>query len=548
MKLRDYQQNAIDSVWEYLRDNKDNPCVVIPTGGGKSPVMAGICVDALTKFNRKARVLVLAHVKELVQQNSEKYLTFSGMKDYGIYSAGLDRRDVFNDVIFASIQSVHNKAKQIGVFDLILIDEAHRIPVSGDGMYRSFIDDMLKLNKNCRIVGLTATPYRLSGGYVCGEDKILNNICFDVGVKELIEEGYLSKLISKGGLVHANLDNVKIVNGDYAQNQLNEAMNKDEIIAQSVDEITRLCADRKSVIIFCVTVEHCNHVSAELSKKGFTSECLHSDMSSGDRDRVINEFKSGKFKYLLNINIASEGFDHPAIDCVVMMRPTKSAGLYYQQVGRGLRIDHGKENCLVLDFANNILEHGPIDSIKIKNSKKGSGKQKAELDKEPVKVCPKCQSYSNISATVCVECGNQFEIKEVKHNASASYAPILSGELKEYIEYKVDKVYYSIHSRPGKPESLKVSYQCGHKVFNEWVCLMHDGWAKSRAIKWWKERLPDVLPAFKYQEPTSLDDAIAYADYLKRPEKITVNFNDKFPRVVAYESLEEKNAEVLQWR
>jgi len=548
MKLRDYQQNAIDSVWEYLRDNKDNPCVVIPTGGGKSPVLAGLCVDALTKFNRKARVLVLAHVKELVQQNSEKYLTFSGRKDYGIYSAGLDRRDVFNDVIFASIQSVHNKAKQMGVFDLILIDEAHRIPVSGDGMYRSFIDDMLKLNKNCRIVGLTATPYRLSGGYVCGEDKILNNICFDVGVKELIEEGYLSKLISKGGLVHANLDNVKIVNGDYAQNQLNEAMNKDEIIAQSVDEITRLCADRKSVIIFCVTVEHCNHVSAELSKKGFTSECLHSDMSSGDRDRVINEFKSGKFKYLLNINIASEGFDHPAIDCVVMMRPTKSAGLYYQQVGRGLRIDQGKENCLVLDFANNILEHGPIDSIKIKNSKKGSGKQKAELDKEPVKLCSKCQSYSNISATVCVECGNQFEIKEVKHNASASYAPILSEELKEDVDYKVDKVYYSIHSRPGKPESLKVSYQCGHKVFNEWVCLMHDGWAKSRAIKWWKERLPEVLPAFKYQNPVSIDDAIAYADYLKRPKKITVNFNDKFPRVVSYESLEEQNAEVLPWR
>jgi len=547
MKLRDYQQEAVDAVWSHCLNNTTSPCVVVPTGGGKSPIIAAICDDALNKFDRKGRVIVLAHVKELVQQNSEKYFYYTQRKDYGIFSAGLDKRDVFQNIIFASIQSAYDKAMSLGTFDMILIDEAHRIPVSGDGMYRKFIADCLKINKNCRVVGLTATPYRLSGGYVCGDDKILNEICYEIGVKELIEAGYLSKLISKGGLVHANLQDVKIRNGDYASDQLSEAMSKEEVINSAVAEIARYTAERKSIIVFCVSVEHCKRVSEALSEIGIKSAILHSDLSNDERDQTIKDFKSGKIKYLININIASEGFDHPAIDCVVMMRPTKSAGLYYQQVGRGLRLCDGKTECLVLDFANNVIEHGPIDSIKIKNKNKSSGKEKAELTKEPVKICPACNAHVNISCVECPECLHKFEIKEVKHAASASYAPILSDELKEDVEYEVSKVYYSIHSRPNKTESLKVSYQCGHKVFNEWICIVHEGYAKAKAIKWWKKRMPDVLPAMKYLEPSSIDDAIDYAQHLKQPKKIVVNFNDEFPRVVEYKDMYEKQ-ESLPWR
>ena len=195
MELRGYQQIAVNAVYDYLRKSDLNPCVVLPTGAGKSIVIAKIVTDAVTLW--QGRCLILAHVKELLEQNGTKIAALCPEIDIGIFSAGLNSRNTKERVIVAGIQSVYDKAAQLGSFDLVLIDEAHLIPPDGDGMYRSFLDDMKKINPNIRLIGMTATPYRLKGGLICRKENLLNEVCCEIGVRELIVAGYLSAEIEK---------------------------------------------------------------------------------------------------------------------------------------------------------------------------------------------------------------------------------------------------------------------------------------------------------------------------------------------------------------
>ena len=196
MKLRDYQQAAIDAVYDHLRNRDDNPCVVIPTGGGKTPVIATLCRDAVQRWH--GRVLVLSHVKELLEQSAATLRAVAPDLDVGVYSAGLKQRDTDQPVIVAGIQSIYKRACELDAFDLIIVDEAHLLPPDGEGMYRQFLSDTQIVNPNVRLIGLTATPYRLKSGMLCAPENLLNHVCFEVGVKELIHRGFLSPLKTKG--------------------------------------------------------------------------------------------------------------------------------------------------------------------------------------------------------------------------------------------------------------------------------------------------------------------------------------------------------------
>ena len=176
--LRPYQREAVAAVYDYLRCRDDNPCVVIPTAGGKTPVMATICRDAVERWD--GRVLILAHVKELLEQAVEKLHAMAPdlwMK-IGVYSAGLKSRDRDHPIIVAGIQSVYKRAAELDAFDVILIDESHLLPPDGEGMYRTFLAEAKVVNPNVRLVGLTATPYRMSTGMICGPDNLLNHVCY----------------------------------------------------------------------------------------------------------------------------------------------------------------------------------------------------------------------------------------------------------------------------------------------------------------------------------------------------------------------------------
>ncbi|MCC6909082.1 MAG: DEAD/DEAH box helicase family protein, partial [Phycisphaerales bacterium] len=203
MELRPYQREAVEAVYHHLRIRDDNPCIVIPTAGGKTPVMATICRDAVSLWN--GRVLILAHVKELLEQALDKLRSIAPDLPVGLYSASLKRRELDCAVTIAGIQSIYQRACNLGPVNLIIVDEAHMIPAEGDGMYRTFIADAKAVNPEVRVVGLTATPFRLKTGMICGPDNILNHICYEVGVRELIVQGYLCPLRTKAGVARADM-------------------------------------------------------------------------------------------------------------------------------------------------------------------------------------------------------------------------------------------------------------------------------------------------------------------------------------------------------
>lgn len=551
MNLRPYQQAAVDAVYRHLRERDDNPCVVCPPGCGKSVILAQIAKDAVMQWS--GRVLILAHVKELLEQNADKIRKLCPDLRIGIYSAGLKSRDTSEQVIVAGIQSVYDKACELGAFDVIIIDEVHLCPPpsskpdEGEGMYRTFMKDMLIINPNVRLIGLTATPYRLKGGLICKPENLLNEVCYEAGLKEMIAQGYLAPLISKAGRTQANLDNLHIRGGEFIADEVAVAMDKDEIVSSACREIVELTRDRKSVLIFGSSVAHCEHIAEKIAAySGKECAVVTGNTPSLERAEIIARFRGEQvpddffsykppLKFVANMNVLSVGFDSPNTDCVVLLRPTNSPGLLVQQVGRGTRLspETGKTNCLVLDYSGNILRHGPIDMIQVKEPGARSGGD------APAKKCPQCLALIHAGYRICPECSYAFPENEdnSKLSRTASNAGVISGEVN-YSDYEVSSVYYCVHEKkyadPDAPKSMRVDYQTAFGEFkSEWVCPEHTGYARGKFEKWWRERAALGCPV-----PKTAREAVSLANegLLAEPESITVKTvaGERFERVTGY--------------
>lgn len=534
MTLRPYQVDAVEAVYRHLRERDDNPCVVIPTGGGKTPVIATICSDAVTRWD--GRVLILAHVKELLEQAADKLDQVCPDIHVGVYSAGLKRRDTTHPVIIAGIQSVYQKAEQLGHFDLVVVDEAHMIPMDGDGMYRRLLADMQRLNPHLRVIGLTATPFRMSSGPICvpPPDGILNSICYEIGVRELIAGGYLSPLKSKAGRYKPDFQSLHVRAGEFVADEVETLMDQDMLVQSACREIVDAVRSggRRACLVFASGVEHGKHVTRVIEKIS-GGECGFIDGQTPTlyRDQLIRRFREGDLAYLVNVNVLTTGFDAPNVDCVALLRPTLSPGLYYQMVGRGFRLCDGKADCLVLDFGGNVLRHGPVDAIRITDApSKGSGEA-------PAKECPQCQALIAAGYATCPECGHEFPPPERRrHEATADSTGILTGQVT-ISEYEVRRVYYSVHIKrdapPEAPRSMRVDYEVGfHDTRSEWVCLEHSGYARQKAEAWWRMR--SCLPV-----PDSVDDAVALADAGALADVLSIKVRsvagEKYDRIVDYE-------------
>ena len=491
LTLRPYQQEAIDALDKYLCEHEDNPCVVIPTGGGKSLIMA----EAIRRWRADYppfRCIVLAHRKELVKQNSAEFMQADPEADIGVYSSGLHMRQANRKITFAGIDSVYNKALSFEPFDMIIVDEAHRIPTSGDGKYRKFIADCKLVNPNVRIAGFTATPYRLGCGPVCHKDHILNAICYEADVGKLIDDGYLCKLRSKCGEAAPDLENVRRQGrGDYVVNELAKAVNNDNLIRNSVtDALAHIRAEnRRSVIWFCVDVAHTEAVRMELVNQGVYAKSVTGHTPDAERDRIVRDFDQRRFQHLCNCNCFTEGFNVKHVDCIVLLRPTLSKGLYVQMVGRGLRLHPDKTDCLILDYARCIETHGPIDCI--------------DGGRVRLATCQKCRNVFSWAVRKCPECGWEIPKQEIEtvereererkmHEERAAQLAILGRE-PETLE--VDDVSISRHVKEGSPDSLRVTYRCGLRTFSEWLCFGHEGYARQKAAAWWAARFVGLPPS-----------------------------------------------------
>jgi superfamily II DNA or RNA helicase len=859
---------------------------VIPTAGGKTPVIATICKDAATLWN--GRVLILAHVKELLEQAADKLQAICPEVPFGIYSAGLKRRDRNKPVIVAGIQSVYQRACEFDPFDLILIDEAHMITPDGDGMYRQFLAEAKLVNPNVRVVGFTATPYRLSSGPICSPDNIINHICYEIGVRELISQNYLCPLVSKNGKAKADTSKLHIRGGEFVADEVENLMDDDWLVESACAEIVEYTKDRKAVLIFASGIKHGKHIVQVLQDRhGIECGFVTGDTPNNERDTLLKRFREGKLKYLCNVNVLTTGFDAPHIDCIALLRPTMSPGLYYQMCldmeteiltprgwarcediragdlvgaydlesgliewcvaeekihrmlapgekmygisaphldirvthfhtmiyrgrsrtskhwrkrtaiklsqfrdsfyipvagrgdgcgvpltnselrfigwmltdgyihkqskkaiitqssqspwirqiknmlrgcgfgyrvyrhrrkghlakypdvlrfvipfgkprgknsnltgwskleryltrpltetlidasrkqlrvlleamnlgdglkrrtlswncktitlclgddkalsddlqalliqrgfrvnitafrqrtdwhtkepktqyrmhiqekteatiggqgawpsklvphrnrlkelpckpdewvwcvkttlgtivtrrngkvaivgncGRGFRLHPGKQNCLVLDYGGNVLRHGPVDQIKVKERNEGNGQA-------PVKECPECRSVIAAGYAKCPDCGYEFPPPErSKHDATASEAGILSGQVTD-TTYEIQEVVYSIHKKrgspPDAPRSMRVDYKVGlYEYKSEWICFEHAGYARKKAIAWWKQRAYEPVPATADEAVT-----IAQAGRLAPTYKITVRrtAGEKYDQIIDYE-------------
>lgn len=519
---------------------------VVHHNTGKSLVLAQIAKDSVEKWN--GRVLILAHVKELLEQNADKIRKLCPELKIGIYSAGLRSRDTTEQVIVAGIQSVYNKACELDAFDLVIVDEAHLISSEGDGMYRTFLADMKVINPHVRVIGLTATPFRLKGGLICKPENILNEICYEAGLKEMIQQGYLSPLISRAGRAEANLANLHIRGGEFICDEVAAAMDNDALVTSACREIVELTRDRKSVLIFTASVDHCKHVAEKIQAfSGKECAIVTGDTSPAERAEIIARFKGEcipadlfgtpkpPLKFLANVNVLTCGFDAPNTDCVVMLRPTNSPGLLIQCAGRGTRLspETGKSSCLFLDYGGNILRHGPLDMIKVKEPGSGKGGD------APAKKCPQCLALIHAGYTACPECGYVFPPKESndKMTQTASSAGVISGQV-DYTDYEVLDVYYCVHEKrgadPDAPKTMRVDYQVGFNEFkSEWVCPEHTGYARGKFEKWWHERAALGCPM-----PRSAREAVSLANegLLAAPESITVKTiaGERFERITGW--------------
>ncbi len=527
MELRPYQRDAVEAVYRHLRERDDNPCIVLPTAAGKTPCLATICRDAVNLWN--GRVLILAHVKELLEQALDKLRITAPDLSVGLYSASLKRRELNYPVTVAGIQSIYQKACDLGHVDLIIVDEAHLIPPDGEGRYRQFIAEARAVNPHVRVIGLTATPFRMNSGMICAPDNILNHVCYEIGVRELIVQGYLCPLRTKAGIARADMSGLHVRAGEFVAGEVEDLMDTSDLVQAACAEIVEHTVDRRSVLIFAAGLHHGQHV-VEMLRSAHGVECGWVDGQSPmrERDAILDRFKAGQLKYLANCNILTTGFDAPRIDCVVLLRPTLSPGLYYQATGRGFRLHPDKADCLVLDFGGNILRHGPVDDLRIKEPGKGDGEA-------PAKECPQCHAVVHAAYSNCPECGHEFPPPErTKHEPQATSAGILSDQVSRS-EYEVAEVSYHIHFKrndPAAAPSMRVDYRFGFAAtFSEWVCFEHTGYARQKAEQWWRRRSNEPVP-------DTVDEAVdlARSGALAPTLAITIErkAGEKYDRVVGH--------------
>lgn len=495
--LRPYQADSVKAVIHYFRQHQTPAVIVLPTGAGKSLVIAELARLA------NGKVLVLAHVKELVEQNHAKY------EGYGltgaIYSAGLGRKETDEQVVFASVQSVvRNLDDFTQPFSLLIIDECHRVPDNRDSGYQKVISHLKTLNPGIKVLGLTATPYRLGMGWIyqyhtrglvrSEEPRFFRDCIFELPIRYLLDEGFLTpaKVIDAPVLSYDFSQLKPATTGRYKESELDLVIERSKrATPQIVQQVIEQAKSRLGVMIFAATVRHAQEIHSLLPEH--QSAIVIGDTPTPERDDIIQRFKQREVKYLVNVSVLTTGFDAPHVDLIAILRPTESVSLYQQIVGRGLRLSDGKSECLVLDYAGNSYDLYQPEV----------GDPKPDSDSEIITIpCPacgfnnnfwgkldsngfllehfgrRCQGYFTdedtgerehcgyrFRAKYCGECGADNDIAaRICHECDATLVDP-DKKLKEALDLKDALVFeclnmsLSVHKDQAGKSSLKVTYQ-----------------------------------------------------------------------------------------
>lgn len=364
-----------------------------PTGSGKTMLTAHMLKNAATKgltsfFN--------VHRRELVKQSIR---TFDSVGvPHGVVAAGF-MDDPRHLVQICSVQSLARRWQKLKRPKLIIWDEAHHCAAAGWARIFEAMPDAFH-------IGLTATPERLDG---TGLGKYFSVMVKGPPVHWLIENGFLSPYKMYAPTT-VSLQGIRTQMGDFSSAQLTDVMDKPSITGDAVREYSQRAAGKRAVV-FCVSVEHSKHVASQFAAAGFRAEHVDGETPTDQRDATLKRFESGQTQVLTNVDLFGEGFDLPALEVSILLRPTQSLGLYLQQVGRALRPSPGKTHAIILDHAGNCVRHGLPDEEREWSLDSRPRRERTLERSASVKICPKCFSGQFAGPPACLQCGAVFEIK-----------------------------------------------------------------------------------------------------------------------------------------
>ncbi|MBM4956256.1 DEAD/DEAH box helicase [Vibrio parahaemolyticus] len=512
--LRPYQADSVKAVIHYFRKHSTPAVIVLPTGAGKSLVIAELARLA------KGRVLVLAHVKELVEQNHAKYEGYD-LKG-AIFSAGLGRKETDQQVVFASVQSVvRNLDSFKNQFSLLVIDECHRVPDDKNSSYQKVITHLRELNPGIKVLGLTATPYRLGMGWIyqyhtrgqvrTEESRFFRDCIFELPIRYLLDENFLTPArMMDAPVLSYDFSQLKPANtGRYKEAEMDMVIDKAKrATPQIVEQIIQYARERKGVMIFAATVRHAQEIHG-LLPEGETAIVI-GDTPTPERDAIIQAFKNREIKYLVNVSVLTTGFDAPHVDLIAILRPTESVSLYQQIVGRGLRLSEGKNECLVLDYAGNSYDlyqpevgdpkpdstseiitipcpacgfnnnfWGKLDSNGFLLEHFGRRCQGYFEDEDTgerehcgyrfrAKYCSECGADNDIAARICHECDATLVDPDKKLKEALN--------LKDALIFECTEMDLSVFKSNDGKSQLKVTYS-GEPYQGEGHALVHEFWS-----------------------------------------------------------------------
>lgn len=567
-KLRPYQEEAVKNTLDYFRKKRDPAVIVLPTGAGKSLVIAEIARIA------KGRVLVLAHVKELVEQNYLKYKSFG--LDAGIFSASLGQKDFEHKAIFGSVQSVARADEEFFKdFSILIIDECHRVAEDNGTQYQEVINILKKNNPLLAILGLTATPYRLGVGWIyeyshTGEQKteqprFFKRCVYELPLSYMIKNKFLTVPVKIDIPVTCyDFSELTEKNRMYTMSEVEELLKNQKrltpLIVKNIVDITEQFK-RKGVMIFSATIKHAEEIMQYLPPG--EARLVIGDTEMKERDSIIEDFKNKKFKYLVNVSVLTTGFDAPHVDVIAILRPTESNSLYQQIIGRGLRLDPGKTDCFILDYTGmghdiytpevddkkpskeSIIVTVPCPQCGFDNTFWGIADDEgniiehygrkckgAHFDNDTMemeacgylfryKLCPGCGHQNDITARECKQCqltliDADTKLKQAKLSKNAH---VLTPE-KITLDEKKDK--------NGNPYLEVRYYDVDAKFISEAHFFNHPSSIKKFQINFLRSHLRRPELSAELQSPT---EVIKYQKLLRMPAFIIARKQEKFWKI-----------------
>ncbi|MCL1826437.1 MAG: DEAD/DEAH box helicase [Candidatus Cloacimonetes bacterium] len=437
IELYDYQQESLQDILACYRKGYKSVLFQLATGGGKTVIFSEVCRRAVLKGNS---VLILVHRYELIKQIANTLNDFG--VDFGIIAAGTPQ--INKQVMIASVQTLIRRLDSINDPTLIICDECHRITAN---TYTT----ILKHYHTALVLGVTATPCRTDG---TGLNKVFDVMVNGASASELMKMGRLAKPIYYAPPQQYDLDSIKTIMGDWNSGELENKINKSAITGDCISHYQSIC-NGASALCFCISIKHAENVARQFNEAGIPSANIDGTMTGEQRVEIINKLKNGQIKVLVSVDLLSEGFDVPAVDCVISLRPTQSLVIFMQQIGRGLRIAEGKSTCIVLDHANNIFRHGAIENI-TDWTLEGGHKRAKSLEALPsIKRCKKC--FVILTGAKCQVCGSEPEVSEKE-------LEIKEGELQRI---ELEKIRKQNRKEQGMartlPELLVIAKKTGKK-------------------------------------------------------------------------------------